>query len=131
MPELKDYLNAINYTKEDLFDSPERDYVASKYSPFVVNRCLGSFMDTIMFVNEMNMRPQTDKDMQFHFLLNSIRKRKRFAKWLKAEKLDGLDAVKAYYECSDAKAKQILEVLDEEEVGRIKELTYPKGGKQQ
>lgn len=84
-----------------------------------------------MFVNEMNIRPQLDKDMQFQFLLNSIRKRKRFAKWLKAEKLDGLDAVKAYYECSDAKARQILEIIDDKELGRIKDLTYPKGGKQQ
>lgn len=108
-----------------------REQEIKQYQPFVVNRCLGSFADTVLLVNEVNMRPHMAKDMQFQFLLNTIRKRKRFAKWLKAEKLDGLDAVKSYYEVGDAKAKKLLEVIDEKELGRITDLTCPKGGKQQ
>lgn len=107
-----------------------REQEVKQYQPFIVNRCLGSFPDTILMVNEANMRPQMDKDIQFQFLLNTIRKRKRFAKWLKAEKLDGLDAVKSYYEVGDAKARKLLDIIDEKELGRIKDLTSPKGGRE-
>lgn len=130
LSELKEILNAINVTKEDVLSEGSIEQNLQEYKPFIVNRCAGSFADTVLLVNEMNIRPFVDKDMQFHFLINTIRKRKRYAKWLKAEKLDGLDAVKSYYEVGDTKAKKLLEIIDDKELERIKDAIYPRGGKQ-
>ena len=94
--ELKHYLNAINYEKKNLMDTDDEMW-EKKYPPYVVNRCLAPFTDTIMLVNEMNKLHLLDKMLQFDLLLNSIRTRKRFAPCLKEEKIDNLECVKEYY----------------------------------
>ena len=126
MPELKDYLNAINHTKEKLLDSDDEDW-EKKYPPFVVNKCVYPFQDTIMLVNEINQLPHLDKKLQFDFLLNSVRSRKRFTPWLKANKLDNLEDVKEYYNYSNEKAKQALDILTDEQIATIKQ-KLNKGG---
>ena len=83
---LKEYLNAINHTKERLLDSEDEEW-EKKYPPFIVNKCVYPFQDTIMLVNEINQLPHLDKKLQFDFLLNSIRSRKRFTPWIEGEKL--------------------------------------------
>ena len=99
-----------------------------KYPPYVVNRCLAPFTDTIMLVNEMNKLHHLDKKLQFDFLLNSIRTRKRFAPWLKEEKIDNLECVKEYYGYSNEKAKSALNLLNDEQIKTIKD-SLNKGGK--
>ena len=126
MPELKDYLNAINHTKEKLLDSDDEDW-EKKYPPFVVNKCVYPFQDTIMLVNEINQLPHLDKKLQFDFLLNSVRSRRRFSPWLKANKLDNLEDVKEYYNYSNDKAKQALDILTDEQIATIKQ-KLNKGG---
>jgi len=126
MPELKDYLNAINHTKEKLLDSDDEDW-EKKYPPFVVNKCVYPFQDTIMLVNEINQLPHLDKKLQFDFLLNSVRSRRRFSPWLKANKLDNLEDVKEYYGYSNEKAKQALDILTDEQIATIKQ-KLNKGG---
>ena len=74
--ELKDYLNAINHEKKNLLDTDDEMW-EKKYPPFIVNKCLAPFPDTIFLVNEMNKHHHLDKKLQFDFLLNSIRTRKR------------------------------------------------------
>ena len=128
MPELRDYLNAINHTKERLLDSEDEDW-EKKYPPFIVNKCVYPFQDTIMLVNEINQLPHLDKKLQFDFLLNSVRSRKRFTPWLKANKLDNLEDVKEYYGYSNEKAKQALDILTDEQIATIKQ-KLNKGGKQ-
>jgi hypothetical protein len=128
MPELKDYLNAINHTKERLLDSEDEEW-EKKYPPFVVNKCVYPFQDTIMLVNEINQLPHLDKKLQFDFLLNSVRSRKRFTPWLKANKLDNLEDVKEYYGYSNEKAKQALDILTDEEIAEIKKKLYKGGAK--
>ena len=91
-----------------------------KYSSFIVNRGLSFFMDTIFQVNEMNGKHYLDSRLQFSYLLNSIRKKKRYSKWLKPEKLDDLDIVKEYYEFGNEKAKDALKVLSEDQLVYIK-----------
>ena len=91
--ELKDYLNAINYTKEPLMDSEDEDW-EKKYPSYIVNKCLFPFPDTILLVNEMNRLHHLDKKLQFDFLLNSLRPRKRYTPWMKAKKLENLEYVK-------------------------------------
>ena len=126
MPELKDYLNAINHTKEKLLDSDDEDW-EKKYPPFIVNKCVYPFQDTIMLVNEINQLPHLDKKLQFDFLLNSVRSRKRFTPWLKANKLDNLEDVKEYYGYGNEKAKQALDILTDEQIATIKQ-KLNKGG---
>jgi len=126
MPELKDYLNAINHTKERLLDSEDEEW-EKKYPPFIVNKCVYPFQDTIMLVNEINQLPHLDKKLQFDFLLNSVRSRKRFTPWLKANKLDNLEDVKEYYGYSNEKAKQALAILTDEQIATIKQ-KLNKGG---
>ena len=96
MYELKDYLNAINHTKERLMDTEDEEW-EKKYPPFIVNKCLSGFQDTLMLVNEINQHPHLDKKLQFDFLINSIRPRKRFTPWVKANKLENLEYVKEFY----------------------------------
>jgi hypothetical protein len=126
MPELKDYLNAINHTKERLLDSEDEEW-EKKYPPFVVNKCVYPFQDTIMLVNEINQLPHLDKKLQFDFLLNSVRSRRRYTPWLKANKLDNLEDVKEYYNYSNEKAKQALDILTDESIATIKQ-KLNKGG---
>ena len=126
MYELKDYLNAINHTKEPLLDTEDEEW-EKKYPPFVVNKCVYPFQDTIMLVNEINQLPHLDKKLQFDFLINSIRSRKRYTPWLKAKKIEDLQYVKEYYGYSNEKAKQALDILSDEQIATIKE-KLNKGG---
>ena len=113
-----DYLKAINETKEDVMLTPEDE---RKYSPFIVNRGLSFFMDTIFQVNELNRNYHLEVRLQFDYLLNSVRKKKRYSKWLKPEKLQDLDVVKEYYGFSNEKAKDALSTLSEDQLAFIKD----------
>ena len=125
MGELKDWLNSINLNKKDIMVD---EYEEKKYPAYIVNKCLAPFSDTLFYVNEMNRLCLLDSRLQYDFLLNSIGKRKRFAKWLRASKLKNLDLVKEYYGYSNEKAKQALEVLTEEQIKIIK-TKLTRGGK--
>ena len=127
MYELKDYLNAINQTKETLMDG-EDEMWEKKYSPFVINKCLHAFQDTILFVNEINQLPNLDNKLQFDFFLNTLRARKRYTPWLKAKKLENLECIKEYYGYNNEKAKTALDILDDEQISAIKQKLY-KGGR--
>ena len=124
---LTNYLVAINYTKEKLLDSDDRDW-ERKYPPFIVNKGLSYFPETVLYANEMNRLHHATKHMQFSFLLNSIRSRKRFSKWLRASKLKDIDVIKQYYGYSNKKASEALNVLTKSQIDYIKE-RLSKGGK--
>ena len=125
--ELKHYLNSINHTKENLMDSDDPMW-EKKYSPFIINKCLAPFNDTIMLVNEMNQRHHLDTKLQYDFLLNTIRSKKRYAPWVKADKLKDLEYVKEYFGYSNAKAKAALQIHDNEQITTIKN-SLNKGGR--
>ena len=127
MYELKDYLKAINETKQPLLDSDDVMW-EKKYPPFIINKCLAPFPDTIFLVNEMNKYHHLDKKLQFDFLLNSLRTRKRFTPWLKANKSKSLEYVKEYYGYNNEKAKSALKLLNDEQIKAIKD-SLNKGGK--
>ena len=126
--ELKDYLNAINHTKEKLMDTEDEEW-ERKYPPFIVNKCLAPFQDTILLVNEMNQYPNVDKKLQFDFFINSLRPRKRFTPWVKAKKLDDIEYVKEFYGYNNEKAKVALTILNDDQIATIKQ-KLNKGGKQ-
>jgi len=126
MYELRSYLNAINHTKKNVMDSEDTMWV-KKYPAFIVNKVLSGFQDTLMLVNEMNRNHFIDKDMQFHFLLNSIRSKKRYSPFLRANKLKDIGLVKEFYGYSNEKAKSALDILTKNQLKLIKEKLY-KGG---
>ena len=127
MYELKDYLNAINYTKEPLMDTEDEQW-EKKYPPYIVNKCVAPFPDTVMLLNEINQLHHLDKKLQFDFLINSLRPRKRFTPWLKAKKLENLEYVKECYGYNNEKAKAALDILNDEQISDIK-IRLNKGGR--
>ena len=127
MYELKDYLNSINYGKNNLMDSGDPMW-EKKYPAFVVNKCLAPFGDTIQLVNEMNRNHHLDKKLQYDFLLNSLRTRKRFAPWMRSNKSKNLEYVKEYYGYNNEKGQSALNILNNEQIKTIKD-KLNKGGK--
>ena len=126
MAKLGDFLKSINYTKENVID--EDPLAEKEYVPFVVNRTLSYFIDTAIPANEMNTRHFLDNKPQFDYLLNSIRSKKRFSRWLKPEQEDkNLEAVKEYYGYSFHKASEALKVLSGEQLSYINK-RLEKGG---
>ena len=112
-----EYCNAINYTKKDIMI----DDVAEKaYAPYMVNRQLSYFNDTVLAANEMNLKHHIDNRLQFDFFINIVRKRKRFSKWFKPEQISDLDVVKKYYGYSNEKARQVLTLLSPEHINELK-----------
>ena len=122
----KDYLPAINHTKKNLMDSDDPMW-EKKYPAFMVNKVLSGFQDTVMLSNEMNRNHFLDRDMQFQFLLNSIRSKKRFTPYVRRSKIKDIECVKEYYGYSNDKAKSALNILTKEQLKLIKESLY-KGG---
>ena len=112
-----EYCNAINYTKKDIMI----DDVAEKaYAPYMVNRQLSYFNDTVLAANEMNLKHHIDNRLQFDFFINIVRKRKRFSKWFKPELISDLEVVKKYYGYSNEKARQVLTLLSTEQINELK-----------
>jgi len=127
MYELRDYLNAINHNKEDLMAGDDT-FWEKKYPTYIVNKALSSFPECLLYANEMNKMHHLDKKLQFQFFLNSIRPKKRFSKWLRSSKIKNLEYVKEYYGYSNEKAKQALEILNNDQLEEIKTI-ISRGGK--
>ena len=117
--ELKEWLNSINFTKTNLTD--EDPDMIKDYAPYVINRCLSGHLDCILFANEMNKNHFLDRDMQYTFYLNTLRKKKRFSPWLRKDKVEDLESVKQYYGYSNEKAFQVLKILSNEQIEFIKQ----------
>jgi len=124
-----DYVKSINQTKKNLMRDTENDDLAEKsYQPFLTNRSLSYFIDTVLMSNEMNMRSSTDNLLQYEFYLNSIRPRKRFAKWVKPEEDNDLTTIIEYMKCSIQKAREYQLILSDEQLSVMKQ-KLEKGGK--
>ncbi len=127
MAELKDYLNSINQTKINLMD--EDSSLEKQYLPYVINKCLSGFLDTVLIANEMNLYCNLDKKLQYDFFINIIRPKKRFSPWLKKQNDNSLELIKQYYGYNDEKAKSALKILTREQLEFIKS-KMNRGGKQ-
>lgn len=123
--ELKDYLYSINQSKKNILnDNPEAE---KKYPPFIVNKCLSSFTDSILYANEMNKNTHIDNKLQYDFFINSLKPRKRFTPWLRKETLEDIELVKQYYGYSHNKALEAVRILTKEELNHIRKVLN-KGG---
>ena len=120
-----DYLKAINETKKDIMVD---DVSEKEYNAFIINRGLSFFNDTVIYANEMNKYHHLDNRLQFDFFINIIRKKKRWSKWIKSSDIDNLELIKEYYGYSNAKAKSVLSLLNNEQLEQLTQRIY-KGGK--
>tara|TARA_R110000868_G_C10724389_1_gene751053 strand:- start:543 stop:923 length:381 start_codon:yes stop_codon:yes gene_type:complete len=120
-----EYVNAISDNKKDLMVD---DITEKAYNAFTINRSLSYFNDTILAVNEMNRLHHVDKKLQYHFLINIIRKRKRFSKWNKPDLVNDVEVVKEYYGYSNEKARQVLSLLTSDQILSLREKVQ-KGGR--
>ena len=125
MYQLKDYLYSINQSKKNILDDDPD--AAKKYPAYVVNRCLSSFTDTVLYANEMNKNSHLPPKMQYDFFINSVKPRKRFSPWARKDSIDYLDVVKEYYGYNDDKALQALRILTKDQLDKISYLLR-KGG---
>jgi len=124
--ELKDWLNSINQTKSNIMDTnPDsvKDYV-----PYIINKCFSGHIDSLMFSNEMNINHHLDKKLQYDFLINILRTKKRFSPWIRKDTIKDLDYVKRYYGYNNEKAQQALRILTKEQINFIKS-KFETGGK--
>ena len=112
-----DYVNAINYSKKDIMQTRDDE---KAYSPYMVNRSLSYFQDTVVLANEMNKYHHLDGRLQFDFLINTIRKRNRFSKWNKSSESEDINAIKSYYGYSNEKARDVLPLLSKANLNTIK-----------
>lgn len=119
-----EYVQAINDTKKDIMV----DDIAEKgYNAFMVNRSLSYFNDTVLIANEMNRHSHLDSRLQFDFLINIIRKRKRFSKWAKPQIESDIEVIKEYYDYSNEKARQALSLLSPDQIDGLRK-RVSKGG---
>ena len=119
------YIASINNTKKDLMTD---DVAEKEYSPFMINRGLSYFSDTVMLANEMNRASHIDHRMQYDFLRLAIRPRKRFSKWMKKTVPARIETIKEYYGYSDAKAEAISDLISDDDIKAMKNV-LSKGGK--
>ena len=120
-----EFANAINYTKKNIMVD---DITEKAYAPYMINRQLSYFPDTVLAANEMNKNHHIDNRLQFDFFINIVRRRKRFSKWFKPEQISDLDVVKKYYGYSNEKARQVLTLLSTEQINELKN-KVAKGGR--
>jgi hypothetical protein len=110
------FINSISLSKKDIFD----DETQKQYVPFIVNRGLSFFIDTVMYANQMNMSAHIDKKLQYHFLINTIRPAKRWSKWPKKLQNDDMEIVQKYFGFNDKKATNALSILSKEQIKLLK-----------
>lgn len=116
-----DYVNQILQGKKNLITD---DITEKAYVPFLVNKSLSYQKDCVLFANEMNRRHFIDNKLQFDYLINTVRSKKRpFSKWAKSEKSEDIECIQSFYGFSHAKAREALRVLSDEDIQKIKEKT--------
>lgn len=118
-----DFVNTINYTKNNLMVD---QWAEKQYNKYVINKALSFASDTVIHANEMNARPHIPVKMQYNFLINNIRPKKRFSKWIKKDKIQAVDVIKEYYGYSTEKAHQVLTVLSKEQITSLREILESK-----
>jgi hypothetical protein len=126
---LSEYLNSINFSKSALMDDDQTGLYEKEYVPFVVNRCLSYFPDSILYANQCNQMGHLSSKMQFDYLRLSLRKRKRFSRWLKRDDSDKLELIKKHFNYSNQRAREALSLLSDQEIQNIEDLQYTGGVK--
>jgi hypothetical protein len=123
------YADSVSYTKKNLMRGTANDELAEKgYKPYLTNRSMSYHQDSILYANEMNIHSTAEYKWQYEYLLNSLRKRKRYAKWAKQSPDASVEMIMEYYGYGRSKAEEALRVLTDEQLAMI-EVALDKGGK--
>lgn len=123
-----DYVNDINFGKKNIIKNSDNPELAEKlYQPYLVNKALSQFPDTVRIANEMNLHHFLDKKLQFEFFLNIVRSKKRFGKWAKKEDNEDIELVMQHYNYNYGKAKQVLPLLNRDQLTLIKNKRFEGG----
>jgi hypothetical protein len=116
-----DYVNSITMTKKNMMRNSENDNLAEKdYNPWVVNKALSYFQDTVLIANEVNMYHALEKRAQYEYLINMVRPNKRWVKWVKDETNEELDLVCKYYNVNPIIGREYLSLLNKDQLTKIK-----------
>jgi hypothetical protein len=118
-----DLINSITYKKDIVMNNSNE----GSYNPFITNRSLSQFIDCVLLANEMNQRHHIDNKLQYDYLINRIRPRKRFKKWDKKQDNENIQLIKDYYSCNNDKARVTLSLLSEQHLNIIRQ-KLNKGG---
>jgi|TARA_Y100001951_G_C11226925_1_gene232255 hypothetical protein len=125
-----DFVNDINYKKKDILSNDFDNQLEGQYKAFLVNRSLSFNFDTILQANEMNTRTHLDNKLQYHYLLNIIRPKNRFGRWLKAEKYEAIDLIVEYYGYSLQKAREVVDIFSDEDLNTLRQELFTGGLKE-
>lgn len=125
--QLKDFLASINNSKENLIDNDPK--VEKLYLPFIVNKCLSYFPDTVLMANQANLLSGTDKKMQYDYLLYGVRPKKRFSPWQKKLEDEKIELIKQAYKVSEKKAVEMAELIDDQKLEIIRKSQFIGGHK--
>ena len=124
----KEILPDINYGHTNLIRTGDMDEAEFGGNSFILNRALSMNVDTILYVNEMNVNWQLDPLLQYDYYINSLRKKKRWSKWAKATApSSNLELIKEYYNYNEQRAREVLDLLSESEIQKLR-LKLSKGG---
>lgn len=118
-----DIINNISESNDKI------EYHKKDYVPFVINKGFSYFVDSILYVNEMNQRPGIANAMHYDYLHTSLRKKKRRSKWFKKDTHNDVDLLMQTYKYSQNKAEEVLKILTPEQIIQLREMQYT-GGKQ-
>jgi hypothetical protein len=121
-----DFVTAIQQTGEMLIVD---EWSEKQYNPYIINRANSMGADTAIAANEMNCRPHIPKAAQFRFLVEFVRKRKRYNKWMKSEPVDtDVKLIADYYGFNLKRARGALPLHTPEQLQQMRQ-SMRKGGK--
>ena len=120
-----EYIASITHKKNDMMTDEDGE---KGYSPFMTNRGLSYFQDTVLLANEMNRMSHLDNKLQYDFLRHAVRSKKRFSKWAKKSTSDKIEVIKEYYGYTDEKAYAVADLISDAQLEEMKERLF-KGGK--
>ena len=124
-----DYFKALttpNSKTIDLRDEDVEDQFTGKPYWFTL-KFLSQFEDSILYANEINIRPQMDNRLKLDFFINTLRPRFRKVGKVTYKTSDDIDLIMKYYNYNESKAKSVLNLFDDESLNELKRLTNEGG----
>ena len=122
------FINSINLDKQDITDDPQLEV---DYNPFFINRMLSYHLDTLLHAYRMDRYSELPKVYQYLYLLNKVKKAKRFTKLVRkvgqSEHDDNLSKVQEYFNFNPQKARAALSILRKDQLAIINQ-EQKKGG---
>jgi len=118
-----DIIDAINKGKGNIC----RAYNGPEYNPFMVNRAMSQFPDTIFQAYQGDMLSELSGEAQMDYYVHATRPKRRFAKWYKPVKNSDVEFLKTLYSINNILAIEYLSILTDDQLSQLKE-QYNTGG---